>query len=677
MLTKEAVVDECRKHAECRFRFTIYQPNIEAVIDGIRTLVFNPAMQRLRTALQDLNLLVELGKALDDYVVKGVIRDADLVKGRLPLKNPPPPDADTIFPSNPPPRQPAFAAPPSGLKGLFRRLTSSSSSSSSSSSNAAEEQQYQNYQNYFSTCIENTVNAGGTVMAGRDAFFARYRLIQHALTQYCANFSQNLATLCTRLSADWDQLDHVFFDDSVPVELVKIEPAGSDFHKGGQQVLILTFRQQNDGELKLVYKPSDLELDYRLVADTDHTSNLTNEAIFQNGSAAELFNIQAGRTGGFPPGARIATYRILPKKAGSSLARNAGSLPIRDSYGYLEFLTHSPATGPDGRPLGWKAGQSSDWVVETDDEERAYYDAAGAALAFCSMFSITDMHYENMIVHEKVPHLIDVEVCFRGATKGVKESYALDGHGFLIGGKGQKQKYVIRHEGRIDISYETVDLEFFNQNRIYRPDSQGGTEPSNWRAAPNLAAMEQAMDKSYEVFAAIAPGIIRWFTLANIPNAIARIVVIATREYHDALSNLFYLTINRPVPTAATFRNVSNFDELIQAKEAAWRADLPPIYAVANWRDSFESIVNLDIPTHYHRLNDANILNSHGEPIAIPAPSVGGAAPASFFPRPAFDDVSQQIQGLADPANLKKRKDNSIADVAEVLKHLAGRPPSS
>ena len=411
------------------------------------------------------------------------------------------------------------------------------------------------------------------------------------------------------------------------------------------------------------------------MADTYHTSNLTDEAIFQYGSAAELFNTQAGRTPGFPSAARIATYRILPKKAGSSLALNAGSLPVRESYGYLEFLAHLPATGPDGRPLGWKAGQSSDWVVETDDEERAYYAAAGATIAFCSMFSITDMHFENMIVHEKIPHLIDVEVCFHGATKGVDESLALSEQGFLRGVKGKQPKYVIRHEGRIDISYELVGPDSFKQNRIYRPDSQGGTEPSNWSAAPNLAKMQQAMCDSYDVFAAIAPAIIRWFTLASIPNAIARIVVIPTLLYQNAL-RLFYATVNRPLPSAATFRNVGAFDELIQATEGAWRAGLPPAYAVTNWRDSFESLVNLDIPSQYHRLNDANILNSRGDPIAIPAPPGGGAAPASFFARPTFDDVSQQIQVLADPVKRKTRKDNAVADVAQVLKNLVGRSVS-
>src|SRR5262249_51818556 len=139
----------------------------------------------------------------------------------------------------------------------------------------------------------------------------------------------------------WGSIQITFADrpGSLLDKLTAIQSTGSDFHKGGQQVLILTFSIQGATRtLHVVYKPSDLEVDCLIVGDTQAVNILRPR--FQQSSLMEMLNslIQGRQDLGlyaFP------TYKILPLSPGSLLSPDHdGTLPIRNSYGYIQFLEY-------------------------------------------------------------------------------------------------------------------------------------------------------------------------------------------------------------------------------------------------------------------------------------------------------------------------------------------------
>ena len=228
-----------------------------------------------------------------------------------------------------------------------------------------------------------------------NTFWKSYEKIERALTRIAELFQQNILTACKRVLNDWGSIQSAFVDQTGGFldKLVGIQSTGSDFHKGGLQVLILTFSTQKpEGTVRVVYKPSDLEVDCLIIGDTKTVEMLRPR--FQQASLMEMLNTlmkdpSALGLYAFP------TYKVLPIYPGSQLAPDKGGrLPIRNSYGYIQFLEY-----------GGKFKQPGD--------EKAictrYYTLLGQLAAVAAAFSLSDLHIQNLIVHNYTPYLIDLE----------------------------------------------------------------------------------------------------------------------------------------------------------------------------------------------------------------------------------------------------------------------------
>jgi hypothetical protein len=141
--------------------------------------------------------------------------------------------------------------------------------------------------------------------------------------------------------------------------LAGVEFTGSDFHKGGKQVLILRF-DDNGREKKVVYKPSSLMVDSLLFGDDGVASTL----------------------------GEVSTYNIVPMTTDTRPKQDLG-------YGYMEFID----TG--GAPSG-----ATDVV--------GVYEGVAANMAMSYYVGLDDVHYENIIVKKGGVQIIDME-----ATTGV------------------------------------------------------------------------------------------------------------------------------------------------------------------------------------------------------------------------------------------------------------------
>jgi hypothetical protein len=126
---------------------------------------------------------------------------------------------------------------------------------------------------------------------------------------------------------------------------------GSDFHKGGKQVLILRFAD-GGGEKKIAYKPSNLQVDALL---------------FGKGSVAEKLG--------------ASTYNIVPCKTDDD--------PPAD-YGYMEFVD------TQGGP------------TDAQDVMSLYKSVAGA-MAMSYYVGLEDVHHENILIKKDAIQVIDME----------------------------------------------------------------------------------------------------------------------------------------------------------------------------------------------------------------------------------------------------------------------------
>lgn len=127
---------------------------------------------------------------------------------------------------------------------------------------------------------------------------------------------------------------------------------GSDFHKGGKQVLILRFNDAGK-EKKVVYKPSNLQVDALL---------------FGKDSVAD-------KLGG------VDTYNIVPRKT--------DDVPPAD-YGYMEFV--DTQGGPSNAA----------------DVMKVYKSIAGA-MAMSYYVGLEDVHHENVLMKKGSVQVIDME----------------------------------------------------------------------------------------------------------------------------------------------------------------------------------------------------------------------------------------------------------------------------
>jgi hypothetical protein len=133
-----------------------------------------------------------------------------------------------------------------------------------------------------------------------------------------------------------------------------IKFSGSDFHKGGNQVLFLRF-EEGGKEKKIAYKPSSLMVDSLLFG--------------QGGVASKL--------------GAISTYNIVAAQSNDKPPKDLG-------YGYMEFVDTQggPQTGQD--------------VMKV-------YKSTAAAMAMSYYAGLEDVHNENVLLKKDSVQVIDME----------------------------------------------------------------------------------------------------------------------------------------------------------------------------------------------------------------------------------------------------------------------------
>jgi hypothetical protein len=544
-------------------------------------------------------------------------------------------------------------------------------------------------------------------------FYERYPLVDHAVETITNNYKSNIELACGRILANWGAIQNAFFPDNSISYLIKIQTTGSDSHKGGKQVLILTFQCEDGVKGRVVYKPSAVEIDCRIVGDSSIFSRVRPDGYWQEKSLTELINGFAGakRTaensnfGYARPD--LPTYKILPYSNQS----------VPNAYGYIEFLTHKPEIPADTRKfekreqiddevrknvkgLSVDVMENSDWIAKDRSDELVFYHAWGELMAIALAISLCDLHGQNMIVHRRLPHLIDLEEALKKPMRSVKETYL--NQWFNVTYDPGSPEFVVRHEGTIDRSgfWQPGTANSPAKGILYKRSGDpvllwelGQIEPDR------LKALVQGFTEVIEILAMQKHNDAVKVWVRGLEHTIARYVVVATATLAADLRGLYeiycesscpvpekprsYDEFNYPGPDGTThfFRTKVEGARNAQPQNDPWQG--LPKFAIEHpnhaWRDYF----NCDVPSFYHELGSRTLLNSRGDAINVAQVSewqetnvganIGNVRPnPNYFPNPSISVVTSQVDNIktscATSPNMRRYLRNA-------LKEALGNPP--
>jgi type 2 lantibiotic biosynthesis protein LanM len=181
----------------------------------------------------------------------------------------------------------------------------------------------------------------------RAQIIAEYPMMFRALYLRMLDWVSYSAELLDRLATDWEMIKATFGAVGVASRVVSIDAGAGDSHARGRTVAIVTF----SCGLKIVYKPRRLSLDVHF---------------------AQLIDWINAR--GFAP--RFRQLNILDF----------------GSYGWTEFIAHSPCT--------------------SRDQIERFYQRLGGYLAVFYALHACDMHFDNIISSGEFPVPVDLEALF-------------------------------------------------------------------------------------------------------------------------------------------------------------------------------------------------------------------------------------------------------------------------
>lgn len=510
-------------------------------------------------------------------------------------------------------------------------------------------------------------------------FFTTYPSIDHVLTTIADNFRKNLEVACRRIVADQAAITALFSDRYVGLvlsALTEIKSTGSDFHKGGKQVLVLTFATDSftgwwrvASTLRLIYKPADLEVDCLIAGESAAVNRATNNPAFMAKSLVEIFNATAAANTAVGL-EQLPTYRILPRNRTSPLPQPAvGSpLPIRDAYGYVEYLGYS-LTGDTYKFFNYYPFGMSDFVIFPSQGEapviERFYHQMGQLLALAVTFSLHDLHVENVRVSRYQAHLIDLEISLTSATQRVEQTVLLHDDYGGINGSSRANDFVWIVKRRtagsppvLQFNFHQLFLMKWYQNRLWamRPNKRLVKVNVFWL----LEGLQNGMSilRTAQAANAFAP----WF--ARLTNVLVRVPPISTTLWINVRKAVYITSMNSHADFGPALTAVLD----VELSEAYWRYQGTPTpepdFVAYAAPQAASDLANFDIPVFYHRIGSSDMLDSTGAVVAVPAqlnvlnrartpaPTLvnTNVGRATYFARPPTGArVLRQVEALTGP----------------------------
>jgi hypothetical protein len=520
------------------------------------------------------------------------------------------------------------------------------------------------YGDYFTNLFQNSDAV--------DTFLNTHTLVNAALTTLSKSFQQNILTACKRVLKDWKLLDEMFPKLNYLANLSEIQSTGSDFHKGGQQVLILKFNLKFSGQLQIVYKPSDLEVDCLIIGDSQAVNHVLGSK-FQDSSLMEILNKLIGQHPdcGLQP---FPTYKMLPINPGSKLVANSdNTLPIRESYGYIEYLDQYDDPTSYEFP-SFNQGKSNFKIYKHQDR-MAICTRFGALLgqvaAVAGIFSICDLHLDNLIVHNYLPYLIDLENSLTRQIVKLSDTEMLSGtvgavDAVLIWGKKSAAKDDEKQIGESTTIKSKKNRLWANPNQVISTTEYCGAAVNGLVGTINLLQQALAKPGEQQLFTS-------WFQRLQ-QGAIVRVIPLETAGFESSINAAYQKCGDMDSFKALLQQSMTQY---YSSKHDAWAKnptmDLPtflclgPDYLTGDF-------ANFDIPVFYHKLTTCDVINSAGKKITIPLEFHQQLNRTTYFSAPPIQQVQYvQLIGLADNTTCTARIKAFQDELKKFMQNDVGR----
>ncbi len=501
------------------------------------------------------------------------------------------------------------------------------------------------YEDYFK---DNFFN--GDFKNKRDAFLNSNIIAAHALNILTDHFLGNIEEACRRIITDIGNIKNLFIDVYPALEfqeLKEIKSTGSDFHKGGKQVLILSFKIKTDPtkDFRLIYKPGDLEIDCLLVGMSSAIKPIYKT--FMEKSLVEIINDKSDELK--LPFVKLRTLRILPINPTSQYSDDDLKRRINESYGYIEYLEYD-------KPINTKN-------EKIDDIAGNFYLSMGQWAAIASIFSFTDVHIENIIVNRHDPVLIDFEISLINLVDDICKDtkMIMDTAGGISSFEtNPKHLRLVIDKSGIDAKNEGKPV--MGKNRLYK-STKSGSEiiKIDWNdliTGVNIGMTvlrdvlcEQPLPNKFSAW---------WGRLRNV---LVRYPPYSTVEFKNNIYNLYRFGDQQHKDLDPTVRELidRNYSEKRDLNEE------PPKYVIWNANIVVNDLINLDVPVFYNRIGTSDLLDSRGNKINRPSSE-------TFFKVPPISRIEdERIKALCSNSGFDQLKAKFLEQLGrELVKHQTG-----
>lgn len=396
----------------------------------------------------------------------------------------------------------------------------------------------------------NSFSTGGTFSFFKKNNFKQiltkqYPAIEEMINQICLNFTQNTNQAFSRIVDDLELLEKNFLQGMSNPYLSKIISTGSDFHKQGQQVLILVFTDDNEKQRKIVYKPSSVLADAMIVGDLKKLSEIDPDYKNQK-SMSEIINESAKKESH-----KVGSYLVVPRLDGDP--NN-----ICSHYGYIEFVEHTSVPDIDLetmvkdnpnyindeiRQLHKKffkalieSGGENHCILKSMKSLEDYSYSCGRLIAMMQLLGLTDVHCENLIIHEHKPFLIDTEACFSLLSIPSTEQmgcFQSDQGAFNGDSRKDEYFYFLRDIKGITSVWCTSP----SSNQIVYVDEDKGRAIIGCH--PDSQHLLSGYKDMLEEYASNPKDILAWFDQEKVKNMRIRVLPKSTSEYANTIQVLF------------------------------------------------------------------------------------------------------------------------------------------
>jgi len=493
-----------------------------------------------------------------------------------------------------------------------------------------------------------------TYLNDRNNFLALYPITQAAVARLTQNFQQNILSACKNIVKDGPLIQKFFSADYPSLQLrslAQIESTGSDFHKGGKQVLILRFSifwQPPGGfprytSLRLVYKPSDVEVDCLIVGNSAAINAVAPN--FMAESLVEIFNaLCVQQKAKLPDALPLPTYKILPvERMKTQPAGNPPFNHVPDFYGYIEYLAYEQ---PSGLSLfNYYASGASDCVIYRKVPEKPiitkFYQQLGQLTALACTFSLKDLHIQNVRVRGYQPYFIDLEISLGEFIQEAAGTSLLGGLFPGINGFKFSETVVVvvppAHSG----TFETLGLSGKAkpaQNRLYKLTSARhlvDVEPFSLLGglSDGLTILANAPANRFDA----------WWT--RVDAVLVRDLPYATQVL-QTLRGAIFLGRRVAQQLLATITQVVGIQ--FAGDKASYVVGAPPTYLALAPGVSDTDFQNLDLPIFYRRVDQVNIVDARGNQVPVPSAEVGRD---DYYAAPLLTDLKNQLNAISGPGN--------------------------